>query len=363
MSSQCNKKLDMTGRIDKLKTLRDFEKCALEESLDYYAKLYFSAGACSTSTPKHNEDAFSRYKIRPRVLRDVSKTNIKCAVLDCPVSCPVGISPTAVHCLAHSEAELATVRGCCGEKCIFVLSSTASCSIEEIATEVSNLKEACHTLWMQTYIHKDRSVTWDIIKKAESFGFSAIVVTVDSTSTGLWMNVMPEEFFEMVSPKLPNLPSLPRLISDTSLTFEDLKWVVKNSKLPVIAKGILSGEDAKAAVECGVSAIIVSNHGGRLIERVVPTLEVLEEVVDAVSGKVEVYLDGGIRSGSDVFIALALGAKSTFIGRPAIWGLSLDGENGVRKVLQILKEELLMTMQLAGAETVENIKRSMVVKI
>ncbi|GIY60128.1 hydroxyacid oxidase 1 [Caerostris extrusa] len=125
----------------------------------------------------------------------------------------------------------------------------------------------------------------------------------------------------------------------------------------------LCGDDAKAAVECGVSAIIVSNHGGRLIEKVVPTLEVLEEVVDAVNGKVEVYLDGGIRSGSDVFIALALGAKSTFIGRPAIWGLSLDGENGVRKVLQILKEELLMTMQLAGAETVEHIKRSMVVKI
>ncbi|GIY60126.1 hydroxyacid oxidase 1 [Caerostris extrusa] len=179
MSSQYNKKLDIARRIDKLKTLRDFEKCALEESLDYYAKLYFSAGACSTSTPKHNEDAFS--------------------------------------------------------------SSTASCSIEEIATEVSNLKEDCPTLWMQTYIHKDRSVTWDIIKKAESFGFSAIVVTVDSTSTGLWMNVMPEEFFEMVSPKLPNLPSLPRLISDASLTFEDLKWVIKNSKLPVIAKGILSG--------------------------------------------------------------------------------------------------------------------------
>ncbi|GIY19386.1 hydroxyacid oxidase 1 [Caerostris darwini] len=363
MSSQCNKKLDMIGRIDKLKTLRDFEKCALEESLDYYAKLYFSAGACSTSTPKHNEDAFNRYKIRPRVLRDVSKTNLECHLLDCHVSCPIGISPTALHCLAHSEAELATARGCCKEGCVFILSSSASRSIEEVATEVSNLKETPPALWMQTYIHNDRSITLDIIQKAESFGFSAIVVTVDSSSSALWKKVMPDEFFEMVSPKMPNLPSLPRLISDNSVTFEDLKWVVENSKLPVIAKGILSGEDAKAAVECGVSAIMVSNHGGRLIERVVSTIEVLEEVVDAVNGKVEVYMDGGIRRGSDVFIALALGAKAAFIGRPVIWGLSVDGENGVRKVLQILKEELLITMQVAGAQSIEDIKRSMVVKI
>ncbi|GFV36942.1 peroxisomal [Trichonephila clavipes] len=125
---------------------------------------------------------------------------------------------------------------------------------------------------MQTYIHNDRSVTMDIIRKAEASGFSAIVVTVDSANCGLWRKVIPEEFFKMVATKMPNLPSLPRYLEDASVTFEDLKWVIQNSKLPVIVKGILSGEDAKKAVEIGVSAIIVSNHGGRLIERVVSTL-------------------------------------------------------------------------------------------
>ncbi|GFS69245.1 peroxisomal [Nephila pilipes] len=359
----CPKRYDAMERLHKLVTLRDFETCSLE-SMSEYAKSYFSAGACSKSTPRENEEAFHRYRIRPRVLRDVSDAEMSCKVLNSHVSCPIGIAPVGLHVLAHQEAESATAKACCEEDCIFILSSSASTCIERVQYIVSSLKEIQPVLWMQTYIHKERLVTMNIIRRAESLGFSAIVVTVDSPNCGLWRNVMPEDFFKFVTSKMPNLPSLPRYLEDASITFEDLKWIVENTKLPVIAKGILSGEDAKKAVEIGVSAIIVSNHGGRLIERVVSTIDVLEEVVEAVShSTIEVYVDGGIRSGSDVFISLALGAKGAFIGRPAIWGLSVEGENGVKKVLQILKEELLLTMQLAGASKIEDIKRSMVVKI
>ncbi|CAL1282447.1 unnamed protein product [Larinioides sclopetarius] len=356
--------MDNVERLKQMKTLRDFETVALDESLNGHGKLYFSVGACSKATPRHNEDAFNRYRIRPRVLRDVSGTKTDCEVLNSSISCPIGISPIGLHVLAHSEAEPATATGCCKEECVFILSSSSSRSIEEVATEVQSLAGIHPVLWMQTYIHKDRSVTLDIIRKAESLGFSAIVVTVDSPNCGLWRKMMPEDFFQMVKSKLAILPTLPRNLEDASLTFEDLEWVVKNSKLPVIAKGILSGDDAKRAAGCGVSAVIVSNHGGRLMERVMPTIDVLEEVVDAVSETgTDVYLDGGVRSGCDVFISLALGAKAVFIGRPVIWGLSLAGESGVRKVLQILKDELFMTMQVAGVQRIEDIQRSMIKRI
>ncbi|XP_055950552.1 2-Hydroxyacid oxidase 1-like isoform X2 [Argiope bruennichi] len=341
--------MDNFEKLKEMKTLHEFETYALDESLSGHGKLYFSAGACSKSTPRYNEDAFHKYRIRPRVLRDVSEPKIDCKVLNSSVSCPIGISPVGLQVLAHQDAESATAKGCCKEKCVFILSSSASQSIEEVANEAQSLEGIHPVLWMQTYIHKDRSITLDIIKKAESSGFSAIVVTVDSPNGGLWRKMLPDDFFKRVPSLLAILHSLPRNLEDPSVTFEDLKWVIENSKLPVIAKGILSGEDARRVVECGISAIIVSNHGSRLLERVVPTIDVLKEVVDAVSETgTEVYLDGGVRSGSDVFISLALGAKAVFIGRPAIWGLSLGGENGVRKILQILKDELFMTMQVAG---------------
>ncbi|GFQ81967.1 hydroxyacid oxidase 1 [Trichonephila clavata] len=324
--------MDATERLQKMKTIRDFEICSLE-IMSNHAKSYFSAGACSKTTPRENEEAFHRYRIRPRVLRDVSNTEMSCEILDSSVSCPIGIDPVGLHVLAHEEAESATVKACCKEDCVFILSSSASRDIKTVANEVSGLSEVHPVLWMQTYIHKDRSVTMDIIRKAEAFGFSAIVVTVDSPNGGLWRKVIPEDFFKVITTKMPILPRLPRYLEDASVTFEDLKWIIQNSKLPIIAKGILSGEDAKKAVEIGVSAIIVSNHGGRLIERVVSTIDVLEEIVDAVSNStVEVYIDGGIRSGSDVFISLALGAKAAFIGRPSIWGLSVD----VHQQLKIL---------------------------
>ncbi|KAF8774300.1 Hydroxyacid oxidase 1 like protein [Argiope bruennichi] len=266
--------MDNFEKLKEMKTLHEFETYALDESLSGHGKLYFSAGACTKSTPRYNEDAFHKYRIRPRVLRDVSEPKIDCKVLNSSVSCPIGISPVGLQVLAHQDAESATAKG-----------------------------------------------------------------------------------------QLAILHSLPRNLEDPSVTFEDLKWVIENSKLPVIAKGILSGEDARRVVECGISAIIVSNHGSRLLERVVPTIDVLKEVVDAVSETgTEVYLDGGVRSGSDVFISLALGAKAVFIGRPAIWGLSLGGENGVRKILQILKDELFMTMQVAGVRHIEDIQRSMIIR-
>ncbi|KAG8186983.1 hypothetical protein JTE90_005755 [Oedothorax gibbosus] len=351
--------------MDALRVVKDFEKYALEEKMSPNAKMYFSAGAISLTTPRYNEEALNRYMIRPRVLRDVSNVQTDCQLLGAGVSFPIGISPVALHQFAHPEGELATVRGSCKEDCVFVLSTASSTKLEDVAKAAFSVGgHAEPKIWMQVYIHKDRNITLDLIRKAESSGFSAIVITVDSPNSGLWRNVFHQQFFETCKPMLANLPCLMRYLEEPALTFEDLKWLKQNTKLPVIVKGILSGEDAWEAANCGASAIFVSNHGGRLIERVVPTIEVLEEVVEAVGDTgVEVYVDGGIRSGTDIFVCLALGARAVFVGRPAVWGLAADGEDGVRRILQILKQEFLFTMQLAGASKLEDINKNMIVKM
>lgn len=192
--------MDATERLNQMKTLRDFEVCSLE-LMDKFAKSYFSAGACSKQTPRENEEAFHRYRIRPRVLRDVSNAEMNCKILGSFVSCPIGIAPVGLHVLAHPEAESATAKACCKEDCVFILSSSASRSIETVAYEISSLQEVRPVLWMQTYIHKERFVTINIIRKAESLGFSGIVVTVDSPNGGLWRKVVPEDFFKMVGTK------------------------------------------------------------------------------------------------------------------------------------------------------------------
>lgn len=250
--------------------------------------------------------------------------------------------------------------GSAKEGCIYIMSSVSSTSIENVSSCSKNVSPKA-TIWMQIYMFKDRSVTLDIIRRAEKNGFSAIVVTVDAPISGQWKTNLPEGFAGRTQNKYLNLPNPCSSLQDATVTFDDLKWLKQQTKLPIIAKGILCGEDAKKAALCGVDAIYVSNHGGRQIHKVVSTIDVLAEVVKSVAeSNVDVYFDGGITHGSDIFIAVALGAKAVFVGRPAIWGLTVGGEEGVRRILQILKNQLLSTMKLAGVKSVKDINKSMV---
>lgn len=342
-----------------MKRIEDVEQRAKQE-MSELAKTYFSAEAGSEENRKINEKALTRYRIIPRVFRDVSLVQTETTLLSSKSPYPIAVAPTGCHHLAHPAAESAVATACAKEGLIMTVSFMSSATIEEIAEVAPHSPK-----WLQIYICNDRKITTDIIKRAENSGFTALVVTVDSPQGGLWKSYLPDNFPELIRDKQGiNLPKPMRYLLDQSMTSEAIRWLKSITKLPVVAKGIMRGEDAVEAARQGASAIIVSNHGARQIDGVCPSIDVLEEVVRAVKGyEVEVYFDGGIRTGSDVFRALALGAKAIFIGRPIVWGLSVGGEDGVRRVLEILKDEFRATMCLAGTATLQEITKEMIAKI
>ncbi|XP_065907412.1 2-Hydroxyacid oxidase 1-like isoform X2 [Dysidea avara] len=341
--------------------LADFEEHFLK-SLDRNARDYFSSGANQEITVKDNVEAFNRYRLRPRMLRDVSNVNMKTTIMGNEIDFPIGIAPTAVQKMAHPEGEVATARAASSMNTCMILSTWSTTSIEEVAqANGSGLR------WFQLYVFKDKSVTMDLIKQAERSGYKAIVITVDTPRVGKKLVDDRNRFY------LPSHLHRVNATTDTSdntqssqeaqeslvhkstqtmldpkLTWDTITWVKSFTKLPVIVKGILTGEDAKLAVQHGVDGIIVSNHGGRQLDGVLATIDVLGEVVEAVEGRVEVYVDGGVRQGTDVLKALALGAKAVFIGRPVLWGLAYQGQTGVEEVLRIIKEEFKLAMALSG---------------
>ncbi|GIY09691.1 hydroxyacid oxidase 1 [Caerostris darwini] len=230
--------------------------------------------------------------------------------------------------------------------------------------------------WLQVYIAKDRELTRSLVQRADVAGFKAIVVTADSPVNGMWGVNMVHNLTLPSHLRLPNLQGKDQMevsgsslrtkvgfsLLDPTLTWEDIQWIQKFTALPIVVKGVLTAEDAILAVEHGASGILVSNHGGRQLDGVPATLNVLPEIVRAVKGRAEVYLDGGVRKGGDVFKALALGARAVFFGRPAIWGLVHSGQDGVENILRIVKSQLDTTMALTGVSRLEDIQRSHVVK-
>ncbi|KAG7504949.1 hypothetical protein JOB18_019965 [Solea senegalensis] len=258
-----------------------------------------------------------------------------------------------------------------------MLSSWATSTIEEVMSAMTSSAGGA-VLWLQLYIYKDRELTLSLVRRAEEAGYKAIFVTVDTPYLGRRLDDMRNRF------KLPSHLSMSNFTSaslafsegnygddsglavyvakaiDPTLCWDDITWLKKHTHLPVIVKGILNGEDAVQAVNRGVSGILVSNHGARQLDGVPATLDVLEEVVKSVDGRCEVYMDGGVRRGTDVLKALALGAKAVFIGRPVLWGLSCQGEQGVTKVLELVKEELRLAMALSGCRSVSEVSRSLV---
>ncbi|CAG0898965.1 unnamed protein product [Darwinula stevensoni] len=342
----------------------DFEKYAYS-TLPRNALDYYRSGADHQQTLLDNRAAFQRYRLRPRVLRDVRKRDLSASILGERVSMPIGVAPTAMQRMAHPDGECANARAAESMETIFTLSTIATSSIEEVARAAPKSIK-----WFQVYIYKDRSMTHDLVIRAKQAGFKALVLTVDAPHFGRRLADVRNKFILPPHLRMANfnvdskaakqagvsaggsgISEYVMSMFDPSVTWKDLKWLSSISSLPIIVKGILTAEDAEEALHYNVAAILVSNHGARQVDGVPATIDVLSEVVKTVKGRCEVYLDGGITNGTDVFKALALGAKMVFVGRPMIWGLAYGGEAGARKVLQILHDEFSSTMALMGTDS------------
>ncbi|XP_046849465.1 peroxisomal (S)-2-hydroxy-acid oxidase GLO5-like [Xenia sp. Carnegie-2017] len=349
--------------------ISDFEKYA-EKFLPKNAWDYFSAGANACVSLKENRRAFDRLRIRPRILRDVSSINMSTTILGEKIDFPICVAPTAMQKMAHSDGEVATTKAAATLKTCMILSTWSTSSMEDVGNASSGLK------WFQLFVCKDQSVTVDLIERAVAAGFKAIVVTVDTPYLGRRYADVRNQFAlpshlelgnytkkyatAIKSDKDSGRASFEATLYNSSLTWKIIPWLKSVTKLPIVLKGILTAEDAKLAVSYGVDGILVSNHGARQLDFVPATVEALPEVISAVNGKCEVYLDGGIRYGSDVFKSLALGARAVFVGRPIVWGLAYKGEAGVVSVLNILKDEFHLAMGLAGCSSIDEISKIMV---
>lgn len=356
-----------------LVTVDDFEDYALA-TLNKQTADYYKSGANNQQTLKENKEAFLRLRIRPRCMRDVSNRKLETLILGRTVSFPVGIAPTAMQRMSHPDGEVATVKAAAAENTVMILSTLSTSSLEDVAKAAPSA-----TRWFQLYIYRNREVTKKLVSRAERAGFSALVLTVDTPVFGTRLADVRNRFSLPPHLKLANFNDTNSVISadsqnnsnlnkyvdslfDPSVTWKDIKWLKEITSLPIIVKGVLTAEDAILAVDNGVSGILVSNHGARQLDGVPATIEALPEVAKAVRGRCEVYLDGGIRTGTDILKAIALGAKAVFVGRPILWGLSHSGEKGVKKILEILKKEFDLAMALSGCTSIEDIKPSLVVR-
>ena len=339
----------------------DFEKAA-RERLDPGAYGYYAGGAGDERTLRANVAAFTRWELRPRVLVDVSDVSTATTVLGEEVALPLLVAPTAFHRLAHPDGELATARAAAAAGTVMCLSTLSSASPAELAAAAPGAAQ-----WFQLYWSRDRGFTAELVAAVAEAGFRAIVLTVDFPVAGRRERDLRLEFTLPDDLPAPNLPvTLARKdfhaalgdIVDTSLTWRDLEWLRSESSLPLLVKGVLTAEDALLAAEHGAAGVIVSNHGGRQLDGVPATLDVLPEVVEAAGERVEVLLDGGIRRGIDVLKALALGARATLAGRAILWGLAAGGEEGVVLVLELLRAEIAGGLMLLGCSRPDEVSRA-----
>ncbi len=344
----------------------------LEEGPFYYV----AGGAGGENTMQANLQAFQRWKIVPRMLRNVEERDISIELFGQAYSSPLLLAPIGVQSIIHPEGEIAAARACAAMKIPYIASSASTKPMEEIAEAMGDAPK-----WFQLYWNKDPEVTASFLTRAEAAGYSAIVVTLD-TAMMAWRE---QDLKNVYLPFLigegvgnyftdpafcSNLEESPeedpasaimhwtQTFGNPSLTWEDLAFLRKHTSLPILLKGILHPDDAKLAVEHGVDGIIVSNHGGRQVDGAIGALEALPQVCEAVQGKIPVLMDSGIRRGSDVVKALALGAKAVLVGRPCMYGLAVAGEEGVREVLQNMLADTDLTLALAGERSVRELNRS-----
>ena len=334
---------------------------------------YIAGGAEDEVTLRRNREAFGRWALRPRVLMDVSKRDTKTVLLGERVSMPVCVAPTSFHALVHPEGEVATARGTAAAETILITSTISTKTLEEVAAAADAPR------WFQLYVYRDRAVTEELVARAVKAGYKALCLTADTPVLGRRERDERNAFtlppgFGIANLKGAGLDGMPQVehgsafakyvtdLLDSSLTWDDVDWLKSISPLPLVIKGIMTAEDAVLAVEHGAAGIVVSNHGGRQLDSTLGSLDALPDVVAAVRGRIEVYLDGGVRRGTDVLKALALGAKAVLVGRPILWGLALGGADGVRAVLDQLHTELDTAMALAGRVKVKDVDASLVVR-
>lgn len=360
--------------------LFELEQAARTKMGNQTAWDYYASGAMDEITLRENRQSYERIFLRPRMLVDVSQRDLSTKVLVQKVDMPILIAPTAFQKLAHADGELGTIKAAnrCGT--IMCLSTLATSSIEEVGAQADN------NLWFQLYVYKDREITKDLVARAKAAGAKALVVTVDSPLLGRRERDIRNRFTlpkgltvaNLSKAGLENLPddgsgNMPgntkesglaayiASLYDESLTWKDLKWIAQLSDLPLLVKGILRADDAKRAIKCGAEGIIVSNHGGRQLDTAIPTISALAMIKDAVPKDFELFVDGGIRRGSDILKALALGARAVLIGRPVLWGLAVAGSEGVDLALNLLRKELDLSMALSGVSSLKEIKRDLLV--
>ena len=331
---------------------------------------FVEGGSGAERTLRDSEAAYRTPRLRPRVLVDVSTPDCSQELLGIRLASPVCVAPMAYHRLMHPDGETATAEGAGIAGSLLVTGIFASRTLEDIAAA------AAGPLWLQLYWLRRRDALTALVARAEAAGYRALVLTVDAPKVARRHRDLRNSFALPPGIGAPNLdPALTesthratagdsgieahsREQFDPRITWDDLAWLRERTPLPLVLKGILTAEDARLAVEHGVDALIVSNHGGRQLDQAVPALEALPDIVAAVPPRLPVLVDGGIRSGTDVAVALALGARAVLVGRPVLWGLACDGAGGVAYVLDLLRTELLETMVLSGRPTLDRLDAS-----
>jgi 4-hydroxymandelate oxidase len=347
--------------LNELVSLLDFEGAA-QRRISRMVWEYYS-GVADEITLRWNREAYDRLQLRPRVLVDVSRIDTRVSLFGQELAHPILLAPVADQRMVHPEGETATARGAGTAEAIFVVSSFTNTPIEEVT------KNASAPLWFQLYVQRDREFTRDVVQRAEAAGCKALCVTVDVPTFGARDRQAKAKYELAPGLSRPHLPP-PGKTSDTggsqvfpdwtepALTWRDIGWLSSIVRIPVLLKGVLNPDDAERAVQEGVAGIIVSNHGGRNLDTVPATVDALPQVADRVAGRIPVLVDGGIRRGTDVVKALALGANAVLIGRPYLYGLAVGGRDGVQRVIEILRNELEMAMGLLGRASMQAIDRS-----
>ena len=337
------------------------------EKLDQGHYDFIAGAATDEITLRRTRAVLDSINLRPKMLTDISQRDLSTTVLGQRISFPVMLDPAGNHEAAHPDAELATARAAGAAGTVMVVSSHAARTMGDVASAASG------PLWFQQYLFKDRGLTLEMAARAAEAGYSALCITVDAKIKPKRERNIRDDYVGASSPNYDQIelsehswrfaadaPAGVMDIRDPGATWADVDWLAGAQSLPVVIKGVMVGEDGRHAADSGAKAVVVSNHGTRYLDTTFTTIEVLPEIVEAANGDIEVYMDGGIRRGTDIVKALALGARAVLIGRPLFWGLAVDGENGLTAVLEMLRDELDATMGMCGRPTIADIDRDII---
>jgi 4-hydroxymandelate oxidase len=352
-----------------LVNVHDYQEVAASR-LSQAAYDYYRGGARDELALERNRRAFAQYAVHYKVLAGVDKVDLGTSVLGLPLSLPMMAAPTAFHGMADPQAELSSCRAVTAEGSVFILSTLSNTPIEQV------VEQAHGPVLFQLYVYKDRGITRELVQRAERAGARALVVTVDAPVLAVREKDVRNAFTLPPGLKLANLSGTGKedlggaglgdyvqRHLDPSLSWRDLEWLIGQTSLPVVAKGIVRGDDAAQAAAMGVRAVVVSNHGGRQLDHSPATLHCVAAVRQALPEGVEVWMDGGVRRGADVMLACCLGARAVLVGRPILWGLAAAGESGVRQVMQTLRQEMLEAMLLTGCSSLDQLSPTLVERL